>query len=59
MSLVFRKNQQNCQSDGVFLGGHNEMKQMYELRNLVTLSELRISNLFDWSDEKMLAVPLW
>ena len=29
-----------------FLGGHNGMKQMYELKKMVTVSELWISNLF-------------
>ena len=34
----------------VFLGGRNGMKQMYELKKLVTISELWISNFFSKSN---------
>ena len=39
MSLVFRINKKRLD-----LGGRNGMKQMYELKNLVTVSEFWISN---------------
>ena len=45
MSLVFLIIQKTSKW-GCFWGGRNGMKQMYELKKLVTISELWISNFF-------------
>ena len=46
MSLVFLIIHKKTSKWGCFWGGRNGMKQMYELKKLVTLSKLWISNFF-------------
>ena len=43
--FCFSNKSKNRQNEG-FWGGRNEMRQMYELKNLVTVKELWISNFF-------------